>query len=74
MARPFKILRGIMSDHDYTQQMLGDELGLTQTSISHRLTAKTPWSSDEMWQIMNLFHIPAKRFHEVFPPSGVMIT
>ena len=72
MSRPYKILRNIMHEHDFTQQMLGDELGLTQTSISHRMTARVPWTSDEMWHVMNLFHIPAKRLHEVFPKSGVM--
>jgi hypothetical protein len=74
MGRPFKILRCIMHEHDYTQQMLGEELGLTQCSVSHRMNAHVPWSSDEMWHIMELFHVPAKRLHEVFPSHGVTET
>lgn len=74
MCRPYSTLRGIMREHDVTQQILGDELGLTQCSISNRLNAHVPWDSREMWQIMKLLHIPAKRFHEVFPPDGVSIT
>lgn len=71
MCRPFKTLRCILRENDYTQEMLGEELGLTQCCISQRMNAHTPWSSNEMWHIMKLLHIPAKRFHEVFPPSGV---
>lgn len=71
MARPYQLLRELMVANDFTQYQLGEELNLNQCSVSQRMNAHTAWSSEEMWQIMRLFNIPAYRFHEVFPPKGI---
>lgn len=70
MARPFKVLRNLMHENDFTQCMLADELGISQCSVSQRMNAHIPWDSEEMWKIMHVLHVPARRFHEVFPPKG----
>lgn len=68
--RPFNVLRKLLRDNDITQSMLADELGLSQCSVSQRMNAHVPWGSDEMWKTMQVLNVPAKRFHEVFPPKG----
>lgn len=71
MARPFNELRMLMHEYGYTQKEIGDVIGVTTCSVSRRMNAQLPWTSDEMWKIMELFHIPAKRMHEVFPKQGI---
>lgn len=71
MARPYKAIRDLMRDYDLTNELLGEMLGgLAASTISNKLNCHFPWTSDEMWKIMDLFQIPAHRFHEIFPPKG----
>lgn len=72
MARPYKVIRNLMRDHDLTNKLLGELLGgLAASTISNKLNGHSPWTSDEMWKIMDLFQIPAHKFHEIFPPKGM---
>lgn len=71
MARPYAMLREVLRDNEMTGAELAEELGLSSSSISLRMNAHLPWTASEMWAIMHMFDIPAKRFHEVFPDKGI---
>ena len=70
MARPYNILRGLMRQHDLTNESLGRALKISPVTVSKKLNGHNFWTSDEMWQIMSLFEEPSYRLHEIFPRSG----
>ena len=70
MARPFGEVRKLMREYDLSNERLGQELGCAASTISSKLNGKTPWTSEEMWQIMELFNEPACRLHIIFPRDG----
>lgn len=70
MARPFAKLRGIMQEHDDTQEDLARVLNLGKGCISNKFNNKTPWHIDEMYAIMDHYGLQYKSLYRVFPPQG----
>lgn len=70
MARPYKALRDLMRKYDLTNELLGQEIGCAASTVSNKLNAHYPWTSDEMWKIMDITNQPMHRLHEIFPPNG----
>jgi len=71
MARPYKAIRDLMHDHDLTNKLLGKLLGgLAASTISNKLNGHFPWTSEEMWKIMEITNQPPHRFHLIFPKDG----
>jgi hypothetical protein len=71
MAAPYKIVRNLMREYDYTGPTLAAELGISVVTLSHRLNGKYPWTSDEMYKFMELTEQPFHRMHEIFPRNGI---
>ena len=71
MAKPFKEMRRLMHEFEFTNETLGEALGISATTVSTKLNAHYPWTSAEMWKFMELTQQPAHRLHEVFPPGGI---
>lgn len=70
MSKLFSKIRDLMRIYDLTNKSFAEELGISASTLSHKLNGHFPWSSDEMWQIMEMFNVPPNQFHEVFPRHG----
>lgn len=70
MARPHKVLRDLLHEHEITNEILGRELKIAPSTVSRKLNGHAAWGSDEMWQIMSIIQAPAYRLHEIFPRDG----
>lgn len=71
MARPYKKVRNLMHEYDYTNATLAAELGISVVTISHRLNGHQPWTCDEMYKFMELTEQPFCLMHEIFPRDGI---
>lgn len=70
MARPYARLRGKLAQYELTNDLLARKLLLTPSTVSRKLNGHSPWTSDEMWQIMELVGEPAHLMHRLFPKDG----
>lgn len=70
MARPYAMLRGVMVANDDTQESIGRLLLLTKAAVSHRFNNHTPWKLDEMYMLMDRYHLPYSELNLYFPKDG----
>ena len=70
MARLYSKLRGLMREFGDTQDDLARVLLLSRISVSNRLRGTAEWRLDEMYALMDRYHVPHDRLHEVFPKGG----
>ena len=72
MARRFlfRELRARMMLNGDTQADLSRALLLGKTMISHKLTAKRPWTLEEMYVLLDRYQIPYDQMHIYFPKDG----
>ena len=70
MARLYSKLRGLMREFGDTQDDLARALLLSRISVSNRLRGTAEWRLDEMYALMDRYHVPHDRLHEVFPKGG----
>lgn len=65
--KPHALLRGEMQKYGITGRFLSAILGITPPTFSRKMTGKAPWSSFEMYKIMECIDQPINRLHELFP-------
>lgn len=70
MARLYSKLRGLMREFGDTQDDLARVLLLSRISVSNRLRGTAEWKLSEMYALMDRYHVPHDRLHEVFPKGG----
>ena len=70
MARLYSKLRGLMREFGDTQDDVARALLLSRISVSNRLRGAADWRLDEMYALMDRYHVPNDRLHEVFPKGG----
>ena len=70
MARLFSKLRGLMREYGDTQDDLARALLLSRASVTNRMRGAAEWRLDEMYALMDRYHVPHDRLHEVFPKGG----
>ena len=64
-------LRGKMREKGIKGYYLASKMGMTQKSVSYRMTGKTPWRMDEMYNILSMLGEPDSKLSEYFPRNGV---
>ena len=64
-------LRAELLRHGYDGKSLALVLGCTPMTISNRLCGKIPWSSNEMYIIMDLLDLPYDKLNVYFPKNGI---
>ena len=64
-------LRGKMREKGIKGNYLARKMGTTPQSVSHRMTGKTPWRTDEMYNILSMLGEPDSKLSEYFPRNGV---
>ena len=64
-------LRAEMVRNGYNATRLASAIGCTPVTVSHRLCGKSPWTSREMYIIMDLFNLPYERLNTFFPKNGI---
>lgn len=64
-------LRAVMVRHGYNGQLLAEAIGVSPNTVSSSLCGKRPWTSDEMYMIMDLFHLPYSLLPVIFPKNGI---
>ena len=70
MARLYSKLRGLMREYGDTQDDVARVLLLSRISVSNRLRGTAEWKIGEMYALMDRYHVPHDRLHEVFPKGG----
>lgn len=70
MARTYAKLRGVMAENDDTQEAFARMLFMTKAAVSQRFNNHTPWKLDEMYMIMDRYHLPHEKLNQYFPKNG----
>ena len=70
MATPDKILRDLLRENDITYDVLREELGIGADTISRKMNAHSPWTSDQMYAILDLVGAKEDALHKIFPRNG----
>lgn len=66
----FRKLRGKLREMEIDQRYIAGRFGVTQASVSHRMTGAVPWTITEMYAVMDLIQEPYEKLHEYFPKDG----
>ncbi len=66
----FRKLRGKLVEAGITQQELGYHIGRNYQSVNARMNDRLSWSLAEMYQTLDLLHIPHDQLHIYFPKDG----
>ena len=64
-------LRGKMREKGINGNYLARKMGMTPQSVSYRMTGKTSWRMDEMYNILSMLGEPDSKLSEYFPRNGV---
>ena len=64
-------LRGKMRENGINGNYLARKLDMTPQSVSYRMTGKTPWRMDEMYNILSMLGEPDSKLSEYFPRNGI---
>ena len=64
-------LRGKMREKGINGDYLARKMGTTPQSVSHRMTGKSPWRMDEMYNILSMLGEPDSKLSEYFPRNGI---
>lgn len=64
-------LRGKMREKGINGDYLARKLDTTPQSVSHRMTGKSPWRMDEMYNILSMLGEPDSKLPEYFPRNGI---
>lgn len=70
MTRTYAKLRGAMKENDDTMEDLARLLLMTRAAVSQRFRNHTQWKLEEMYMLMDRYHLPYDRLHEYFPRYG----
>lgn len=63
----YRYLSGRLRQLGIRQTDLAKAIGLSEASISHRFRGRTPWSIDEMYQILSICRAQPEELHIYFP-------
>ena len=66
----YKHLSGRLKQLGIKQSDLAKRWSVSQAAISHRFCGKTPWTIDEMYDLMDLCGAPYEELHLYFPTRG----
>ena len=64
-------LRGKMREKGINGNYLARKLDTTPQSVSHRMTGKSPWRMDDMYNILSMLGEPDSKLSEYFPRNGI---
>ena len=64
-------LRGKMREKGIKGNYLARKMGMTPQSVSYRMTGKTTWRMDEMYNILSMLGEPDSKLPEYFPRNGI---
>ena len=70
MAKPYSVLRGLLYSKEITQAILAEELDIGTDTVSRKLNAHSPWTSDQMYKILDLVGAKEESLHVIFPRNG----
>lgn len=70
MTRKYSYLSGRLRQLELTQSDVAKKLGVSQPAISRRFNGGIPWTSDEMYQILDLCRARPEELHLYFPREG----
>lgn len=70
MTRRYSYLAGRLRQLELTQKDVARALGVGQPAVSSRFNGRVPWTSDEMYQILDLCRAQPEELHLYFPRGG----
>ena len=71
MSRPYKRLRILMLEHEYSQTAIARVLLRSPRYVSARLNNHAPWELNDCYKILKLFGMASDTLTELFPENGV---
>lgn len=66
----YRKLRAKMLEMGVDAEWLGRKIGLSAASFSHRMTGRIPWKMTEVFQILDILHLPETDLLMYFPRNG----
>ena len=70
MTKKYSYLAGRLRQLELTQDDVARKLGIQQPAVSRRFNGRTPWTSDEMYQILDICRAKPEELHLYFPRDG----
>lgn len=70
MEKTFIMLRALMLASGETAPDLAKVLQIDRITLSRKMNGHVQWKMDEMYGVMDHYHVPHERLHEVFPRDG----
>lgn len=70
MAKTYRVLRGYLTAAGIEQIYLAEQMGVSLSYVSSRITGKAPWDLEDMYFIMDMLHLSYDKLHIVFPKNG----
>jgi len=70
VAKAFRVLRGYLTAAGIDQRYLANQMGVSISYVSSRITARSPWDADDMYFIMDMLNIPHDQMNVLFPKDG----
>ena len=67
----FRYLRGRLQQLGIDQTMLGRHFGVSQATISHRFSGRSPWTLPEMYELMDICGADPSELGQYFPRDGI---
>ncbi|PWL41364.1 MAG: hypothetical protein DBY45_10140 [Clostridiales bacterium] len=68
--KPFRKLRLVMFEKDYTQTILSQKIKMSATSLSKKMRGEGEFTLEEIYRIMDILDISYEQMHEYFPRGG----
>ena len=68
----YEYLSGRLKQLGVKQGDLAKRWNLSQAAISHRFCGKTPWTIDEMYDILEICYAQPEELHIFFPLKGII--
>ena len=69
MPKPFRALRNRLDTYDMTQLQAAEEIGISQTTMTNRMTGQRPWDGAEVIALCRLLEIPRSKIGLYFFPD-----
>jgi len=66
----FLKLRALLTENDMTLTELGYFIHRSYSRLSDCMRGAAEWRLDEMYAILDLFHVSHDKLHEYFPKGG----
>lgn len=70
MYNTYNKIRGRMREMGVDRKWIRQKVGICEGAFSQKMNAKSSFSLDEAYAILDALRIPREKIYEYFPPDG----